>query len=302
MRLTIRKTMFAVLLAGVALSGCSWVKEWPPKDGPAAPSPDKQLTAPQSRLMQTSDATWLAPADPKTPPVEHMVPHNGQSAEALTRINELEEEVASLRNEMSMMLPAMTKLAETQSALRDAVATTADQAASVAPRAGGPAPYEPLPLYNNTPSSTDMEAAYVPPQQPNPQPVPQQAMEPQQPAPVPVALPVTPGGPAIGDIRFGDNNGRTRIVLDAGHAPEFSWTIDAATGMLTVRLPGSGWGAIPAAAVRAPLAASYNTAPDGAGGTILSVQLSGPARVDMAQSLPPGGGKGHRVVIDLAPL
>lgn len=294
---TVRKTMLAVMLAGVALSGCSWVKEWPPKDGPAAPSPDKQATAPQSRLMQTPDATWLAPADPKAPPVEHMVPRNGQSAEALTRINELEEEVASLRNEMSMMLPAMTKLAETQSALRDAVASTAEQAAAVAPAAGGPAPYEPLPLYNNSAAATDMNAAYVPPQVVAPVTAPVMA-----PAPTPVAMPVVAPGPAIGDIRFGDNNGRTRMVLDAGHAPEFSWTMDPATGILTVRLPGSGWGAVPAAAVQAPLAASYNAAPDGAGGTILTVQLTGAARVEMAQSLPPGGGKGHRVVIDLAPL
>ena len=291
MVLTFRKSMLAVLLAGVALSGCSWVKEWPPKDGPAAPSADAQATAPQSRLMQTPDATWLAPADPQAPPVEHMVPRNGQSAEALNRINELEEEVASLRNEMSMMLPAMTKLAETQSALRDAVAGTAEQAASVAPAAGGPAPYEPFPPYNNSAAATDMNAAYVPPQAAP------------MPAPTPVAVPVTPvAGPAIGDIRFGDHNGRTRIVLDAGHAPEYSWAVDAAAGVLKVRLPGSGWAAMPAGAVRAPQAASYSTAPDGAGGTVLTVQLSAPARVDMAQALPPGGGKGYRVVIDLAPL
>lgn len=304
--------LLAAFLGGVALAGCSWVNElneWPPKDTPARVSEAGTPTPPQTRLMQTPDATWLEPVN--EPPVEHMVPKDGQSSGALNRINELEEEVASLRNEMSTMMPAMTKLAQTQSALRDAVA---ERAAAVAP-AAGVVSYEPMPLYvpdnarapQVTNEAVNPDAAYVPPPvQPQAEVLSQAAMTmpaaENAPVPVtPVAMPSPSSAPPIGNIRFADNNGKTRIVLDAAFAPDYSYSIDAAAGMLTVNLPGAGWAPSPAGAAGVPLVASYNAAPDGAGGTILSLKLSAPARVAMAQALPPGGGKGHRLIIDVAP-
>lgn len=314
----VRIMLLAALLGGVALPGCTWLNElneWPPKDTPAHMSEDPGPTTPQSRLMQTSDATWLAPADPKEPAVEHTIPRNGQPSGALNRITELEMEVETLRKQMSAMTPAVDKLEQSQTALRDAVAdraaaeraaaeraaaervvaerTAAERAAAVAPKAGGLAGYEPIPLYNPQ-DNMQAEAAYV-----APAPVPQPAAQSQAAMALPASVSASAG--AVSGIRFSDNGGKTRVVLDAPAAAEYSYAIDANTNILTVRLPQSSWGAVPSGAAGTALAGGYNAAPDGAGGTILAVRLQGPARVDMAQALPASGGKPDRIVIDLAP-
>jgi hypothetical protein len=264
----------------------------------AAPTP------PQAKLMQTADATWLSPVAAPQAPVERMVPANGEEASTINRVRQLEEEIARLRNEMSMMLPAMTKLAETQGALRDVLATTqtAAQAAQVAPAAGPAAGYA-AGYYETEPASP---AALPPPvlySQAAAAPAP---LAPPPPAAAPVAVPAAyaPAGPGIGAIRFGQNNGRTRVVLDAPYPPDFSYALDESARVLTVSLPGSGWAAAAADAVAgSPLVASYSAAPDGQGGTTLTLQLRAAAQVAMAQSLPPAApGKGHRVVLDIAPL
>src|SRR5690606_3847043 len=95
-------------LCGAALAGCTWLNDWPPADAPRVTTKSAAPPPPQTRLMQTADATWLAP-EPAQAPVAHMVPAHGERADTLTRINELENELAGLRNDMSMMLPAMTQ-------------------------------------------------------------------------------------------------------------------------------------------------------------------------------------------------
>ncbi|MBU0800911.1 MAG: AMIN domain-containing protein, partial [Alphaproteobacteria bacterium] len=140
----------------------------------------------------------------------------------------------------------------------------------------------PMPLYNQQPSAASANAAaYIPPAQP-----------------VSMA-----SGPGIGHIRFGENKDKTRIVLDAAQQVTFTQDIDNNEQILMVRLPGSAWNTAAQQQVTdSPLVAAYTATPDGAGGTTLAIQLKRPAQVAMAQSLPPGGSKGHRVVIDLAPL
>lgn len=253
-------------LCALGLSGCSWVKEWPPREGQVRHNQAAAPTPPQARLMQTADATWLAPAAQPETPVAHMVPAHGEEASTINRVRELEAEIAQLRNDMSMMLPAMTKMAETQSAMRDTLSAVVSPDA-IAPQAG-PATMAPAPM--------PLIAA------------------------TPAAL---PSGPGINGIRFGDQNGKARIVLDSQAPVTFRQEMDASGRMLLVHLPSAGWQTMPQQSeIISSVVAGYSAAPDGAGGTNLAIQLRRPAQVSFAQALPPGGGKGDRVVIDLNPL
>lgn len=267
------------------MTGCSWLKEWPPREGPVRHNQAAAPTVPQTRLMQTADATWLVPPSKAETPVTRMVPAHGEEASTINRVRELEAEIAQLRNEMGMMVPAVTKLAETQSAMRDTL--TAAVAPSIAP-SGGDAAFIPSSAVTASGSSPMplLPAAPHPAISPAAQPAAQAA-----------------SSAAIAAIRFGDEKGRTRIVLDAATAPSYSYDIDNGEQIMIIRLPQSAWRAATTQSLAgSPLVAAYNATPDGAGGTILAVQLRRPAQVTMAQTLAPGAGKGHRLVIDLAPL
>ncbi len=101
----------AATVAALLVSGCSWVREWPPADtaydwNDADPQPP---AAPQTRVMQTSDSTWLVP-DRTARPVA-TADELAELAESRKRIAELEHQVEMMRNDLSMMMPAITKLA-----------------------------------------------------------------------------------------------------------------------------------------------------------------------------------------------
>lgn len=273
-----------LLLSGalclLGLPACSWVKDWPPQEGQIRHNRAAAPTTPQARLMQTADATWLEPATQPEIPVPHMVPAHGEQASTINRVRELEAEIAQLRSDMSMMLPAMTKMAETQSAMRETLnavvvpPATASQATSphaIAPQAG--AATAPMPLLAS-------------------------------PAPGPEIIPAAQAaGPGINGIRFGEQGGKTRIVLDSQITPIFRYDMDEARTMLFIHLPGIGWQTTAQEQdIVSHLIAGYNASPDGAGGTNLAIQLRRPAQISFAQALPAAGDKGDRVVIDLNPL
>lgn len=308
-RLPISVVLACAMVAGV--SGCAWVKEWPPRDTPVKTSADMAAPQPQMKLMQTADATWLTPAAKNEPPVQHMVPANGEQATTINRVKELENELAAMRAEMSTMAPAVNRLAETQTKMRDTLAAAIAPAAGVTAgtvATGTVAPVATLPpaAYDNAgvyaaktvpaslaPSTVNPDAAYVPPR----------AHEATIPSTLPPPAATAPAGPSVSQVRFTESKGKTRIVLDAAQPTPFTYALDSAQNILTIRLPSLGWTPVPADQVAdSGLAAAYTATADGAGGTILSVQLRKPAKVALAQALPPGGGKGHRVVFDLAPL
>lgn len=323
---TSARTIILAALCGVALSGCSWLKEWPPSDQPEATPQAAMPPPPQQKLMQTANGTWLQPA-PGADVVEVKVPQNGESPETLTRINELEKEVDGLRNQMSMMLPAMTKLAETQAGMQGALQQTLSQAQAAA--AANAAAANPVPDQPATPvadagamnavspqaGGPDPDDAYMDNRAPQALAVPPAAQPPMPPAVAPqaVSYPVTPDVPGamaaagtsgtVSQIRFGQHADKTRIVLDSPQALAYSYDVDNGEHLLVVNLPGTGWGGTAQDVVaQSPYISSYKAVPDGAGGTTLVIQLQVPARVAMAQALPPGAGKGHRLVLDIAPL
>lgn len=94
--------VFLLFLSPVLLSGCSWLEEWPPAERQLTKRPPE----PQPRVMQTSDATWLQP-DSTVLPVDHSGPTSDMAA--MQRLESLEKQVAEMRNDMNMMMPALTR-------------------------------------------------------------------------------------------------------------------------------------------------------------------------------------------------
>lgn len=129
-------------LMAFSLSACGWVQEDPYQQSYSNGYGDTQqaFAPPQTRVMQTADSTWLLPDQAPKP-----VPTATELAElkqANTRIAELEDEIAALRNDMSMMMPALTKLAggevnqriDAESVMASGVAGNLNQ---IQPAAGG---------------------------------------------------------------------------------------------------------------------------------------------------------------------
>lgn len=251
------------------LSGCGWIDEW--RDAREIKPPQ-----PQMKVTQTGDATWMTPSGQK--PVERLVPaEDPGTQDAIKRLDELEKEMAAVRNDISMMLPALTRLAESQADIQAMIANAAQPAAG--------------------------EEAFLPPGEMAP------AVE--KPLPViPLAEPVvplaeTPPAPAaeagIKQIRFGTHPDKTRVVLDATGDATFSYDLDNEENILMLDIAGMEWnGAKDTLVPDSPLLASWSAEPDGKGGTRVAILLKQAAKVVMAQALPAAPGKDARIVIDLA--
>jgi len=97
------------------LGGCSWLEEWPPlEEKPAQITPE-----PQMKLVQTPDSTYLQPAPaPAVQSVSTLIPSNEANENAIKRLENLEAQVGSLRQDMAMVVPAVTRLAESQEAMQ----------------------------------------------------------------------------------------------------------------------------------------------------------------------------------------
>lgn len=111
------------------------------------------------------------------------------------------------------------------------------------------------------------------------------------------------GGPSVTNIRFGEHPDKTRMVLDTSDKVAFSYNVDNRNRSLTIQLPGTAWQGAKAMDIsNSPLVDSYSVMPGQNGGTTLVMQLKQPVQVKWAQSLPPGGPQGNRVVFDLAAM
>ncbi len=307
----------------LALSACGWLAE-SPRSGPydrwensAAVTP----APPQTRVMQTADGTWLEPDRSAKP-----VPTTSELAElkqANDRIAGLEQELASLRNDMNMMMPALTKLAGLQAAT--------DSLNEIQPAAGGStAAGEMTRIHRNYMQAEDadsdnpeieMDAPINAPAAPSmapraaaPLPPPVSAAPMTAKPPVPLAAPAATAQPAsytppavdmksIRGIRFGAHEGgKSRLVVDVSAASAFKFDIDNNERMLVLEIPGTAWSAGPLTRMVQdnPLVQSMTASPDGQGGTRVVFMLQKPAKVLWSQAIPPAGMQGHRIVLDVA--
>lgn len=148
----IRHALLTGICAGL-MTGCSWLEDWPPKESEmavkTAPKP------PESKIMQTSDGTWLE-QDRQAKPVEAKgLALDDASAD---RIAQLEKSLADLRSDLNTMMPALTKMAEAQTDLQKALGM-------VEPAAGGmmPPPVAPAPSPYDVQTGAPVPAAYSPP-------------------------------------------------------------------------------------------------------------------------------------------
>lgn len=328
--------------AAVLLSGCSWLGDWPPsgskKEALRAPPPE-------TKVMRSAEATWIEPdADQKAVPVK--AKDDPSYKNAIERINKLEESVASIRNDMSMMMPALTKLAEAQGDIQQLLRHMDGDLSSVQPAAGasdGPRTLTPASSaspasaetrnYTGAASGNRQEQRQEQHQaqarnqgqasQQN-QPVAKNAQEalaqmsgasqaPRQVASVnqqaqgqgnTQSPQRSGGGSAVTQMRFGEHPDKTRIVFDTGQQVSFDYDLDNSENILLVKFPRAGWNAAQKATVgNSDLVQSYSAMPNAQGGTDVILQLKRQARVQWAQSIPPsGGGQGHRVVLDVAPM
>lgn len=108
----IRATLLTGFTAGL-LTGCSWFEDWPPSGSEmavkSAPKP------PESRIMQTSEGTWIEPDKQAQAAQPKGVAVDPASAD---RIAQLEQSIEDIRNDLALMMPALTKLAAAQGDLQ----------------------------------------------------------------------------------------------------------------------------------------------------------------------------------------
>ncbi len=341
------KTAQSFLLSAasvLALSGCGWLSEdvssgsytrWE-TSAPAALAATP--TPPATRVMQSAQGTWLEPEQGAKP-----VPTPAEVAalkQANERIVELETEVASLRNDMKMMMPALTKLAN----LPTTTAVAAEALNDMQPAAGSVAAGEIPRVHRNflqgdefgdnpevamdTPREMAAPEAVTPlapavAAVPAPQPAPVRVAPPPAVAPpappvaaggmvpgAPVAIPASYTPPAINvasiqNVRFGNHDGgKSRMVIDVSAASNFTFDIDNNEKLMVVEVPGTVWGAGPITRQLQdhPLVQSMASSPDGQGGTRVVLQLKAPVKVLWSQAIPPAGGQGNRIVIDISSL
>lgn len=307
----------------LALSACGWLSESPSsgsydrwESAAATPAP------PQTRVMQTADGTWLEP-DRNAKPVA-TASELVELKQANDRIAGLEQELASLRNDMNMMMPALTKLAGMQ--------TATYSLNEIQPAAGGStAAGEVTRIHRNYMQANGTEsdnpeiqmdapinapaATGVAPGAAAPLPPPVSAAPMTAKPPVPLAAPpaataqsasYTPPAvnmKSIQGVRFGAHEGgKSRLVVDVSDASAFKFDIDNNERMLVLEIPGTAWNAGPLTRMVQdnPLVQSMTASPDGQGGTRVVFMLQKPAKVLWSQAIPPAGMQGHRIVLDVA--
>ncbi len=275
-----RNTVYSALCL-LLLNGCSWLGDWSYGGSEKAQRPE-----PQVKLMQTADSTWIDP-QPGTAPIEHTLPASAGNAGAQARLVQLEQQVAEMRNDMSMMMPALTRLASVQTDLQAVLVGQIQPAAGASLPAQNP--YQPgtgrpTPIAKSPHQAAARPAAAPPPA-------------------TPVAYSQSSNGPLIKQVRFGEHPDKTRIVLDMSAETTFKYDLDNGEKILMIELPQAGWKGQPESSTRnSALISSYSLMPDGQGGTRIIMQLRQDVQVRWAQAIPAAAGKDPRVVIDITGL
>ena len=111
----------------VTLTGCAWVKDWPPGTGGEPTSYDEYYyedasygaRPEESKIVKTSEGTWLQPSNV----VSSMdaAQKTGMKSAEMARIEKLETEFMKLRNDVEAIMPALRNMVQAQEDLRQAV-------------------------------------------------------------------------------------------------------------------------------------------------------------------------------------
>lgn len=106
------------------------------------------------------------------------------------------------------------------------------------------------------------------------------------------------GPPQITGVRFGEHDGKTRIVIDASARVSFNQNIDNSEHLLLIELPDTAWTGPTSGAPQSAIVSSW-TAEASGGGTILAVSLKNNAVMASADKIDAANGAPYRIVFDL---
>ncbi len=296
------------LLAGVVfglLTGCSWLSDWD------APSRDDKISAaaPDYRVVATDNVSWLEPVREQA----HTQPKGIVTDEdAARRIAALEREVEMLRNDLKMIMPALTKIASMQGSIHSALG-------QIEPAAG----HYPQPVTGQQPARQAPVMMHGDAQSLHPQGTSHDAGDvfyggygeddintpaahghfENSYAPVHTSAGHNNFARHVDHLRFGVHHDKTRLVMDTSDMVAFSYNVDNGGHVVTVDLPDTGWRYdMQKTLDRMPLVRAYRVEPQQGGGHRLILEMHRPVEVLWAQSLPPNGQQGSRVVIDVAAI
>jgi hypothetical protein len=262
-------------------------------------------------------------------------------ADMNARIERLEKEVSDMHNDMNMMMPALTKLVAAQQDLQQILARMDTAAGTPSARIEGTgadneaAPGNPRNIGPENKTAAAQPVATAAPQATIDMGAPENAAKPlahddvpppdataalpttiaasapaatQEAAPTPQAAGAVPPPPAhpatssVSQIRFGEHDNMTRMVLDASGKVPYTYVLDGSGTLMTLHLPQTDWRTFASAMPpTSKLVDSYTATPDGQGGYMVAVKLKQPVSVSWADIMPPGSEGGYRVVFDLTP-
>lgn len=245
------------------------------------------------------------------------------------RFDRVENAVLDLRRDFEAVLPAVMRLVAVEGDIQNLVGQLETLLQNE------PLPAEPLPVNPVPPTIEDLapepntSQRTVPSAKPaeTPKPVAETAIDTEEieaeattppvpvtheatappaamaPTPAPVnAAAAIPTSNGVTGLRFGVDNGKTRIVIDAGQPVTYKKDLDNGESLLIIELPGTGWnmatqGTAPANA----LIQSWSTQPISEnGGTRIIMILKKPVTVAYEATLKPEpSSPHHRLVIDL---
>lgn len=106
----------------------------------------------------------------------------------------------------------------------------------------------------------------------------------------------------VSKVRIGRHADKTRVVLDLDGEADFSHHIDETGRMVVLDLWRVEWMARQFSKSKVGLVDGYVFTKGNDGASHLGIAAAVPVRIKAAFRLPPDVGKGHRIVLDLAPL
>lgn len=244
------------------------------------------------------------------------------------RLSRLENDVASMKGQISQIAPALEKMPDLQVKLSELVTELRNLDARVG---AASAHAQDLPVPANKPMAL---APVEPTVKPAPAkglmtptvssseqvavPKPQEKAEVKKTKAIPMksadapkaethkdetkaAAAIDDNATRIQQVRVGDYPDKTRIVLDISKRANFTYDLDNTEKLLIVEVDAVAWNAAAGADfAKSPIVASYTAQATDNGKYRLILQLRQPVKLLRAQALPPNADKGDRIVLDLA--
>ncbi len=205
--------------------------------------------------------------------------------EAENKIENLEVEVAALRQDFKTLLPALRQLMAQRSS-KPALQGVAPQSSV---RQAMPAP---MPR-KQTAAPGSYQGSYIIPGQDK-----SFGEHPRS-----VSSGASQVNSYVENLRFGDHGKKTRIVLDLARPTAYSYNVDPSQGYLVVDLPGAEWrGPLRGTLNKSPLFTHYTVQQVPGSGSRLMLHLRQPVKVTYADQLDPNSTyRNHRVFLDVVP-